>query len=68
EARRQVERNHRALRSVPSFDSVQRPGDGRLYLLSDHPPAALTRRFALWSWAHLVLFFAAIAGFVFFLA
>lgn len=68
EARRQVERNHRALRSVPSFDSVQRPADGRLYLLSDHTPAALTRRFVLWSWAHLALFFAAVAGFVFILA
>ena len=68
EARRQVERNHRALRTVPSFDSVQRPADGRLYLLSDHTPAALTRRFVLWSWAHLVLFFAAVAGFMFILA
>ncbi len=62
EARREVARNHRALRAAPSFDAIQAPADGRLYLLSNYSPAALARRFVLWSWAHLAVFFAALAG------
>ncbi|HLU77848.1 MAG TPA: hypothetical protein VKZ48_08110 [Burkholderiales bacterium] len=63
-ARREVERNHRVLRTVPSFDSIERPADGRLYLLSNHPPEKLARRFVLWSWTHLGLFFAILAAFL----
>lgn len=64
EARRQVERNHRVLRTVPSFDSMERPADGRLYLLSNDSPDKLARRFVLWSWTHLALFFAALTAFM----
>lgn len=62
EARREVARNHRALRAAASFDAMQAPADGRLYLLSNYRPAALARRFALWSWAHLAVLFAALGG------
>lgn len=64
-ARREVERNHRVLRTIPSFDSIERPSDGRLYLLSNHAPEQLARRFVLWSWTHLALFFGALAAFMF---
>lgn len=64
EARRQVERRHRELLAVPAVDIVQRPSDGRLFLLADQPPSRLARRFVTWSWIHLGLFFAAWIAFI----
>jgi hypothetical protein len=60
-AKREVERAHAALAAVPAVDVVGAPRDGRLYVLSNVDPKRLTRRFALWGWAHLAAFFAALA-------
>ncbi len=60
EAKRQVERHHAALAALPPVDVVAAPRDGRLYLLSNIDPQKLARRFALWAWAHLAAFFAAL--------
>jgi len=38
---------------------MRRPVDGRLFLISNHLPEKLHRRYRLWGWAHLVTFFAA---------
>lgn len=65
EARREVAREHRALRAAGDIDLMQAPADGRLYLLSNYRPVALARFFALWSWLHLCLFFVTLTGFAF---
>jgi hypothetical protein len=62
EARREVERNHRALRAAPDTHLVGLPSDDRLYLISSLPPEKLRRRYLLWTFAHLAIFFAALAG------
>jgi hypothetical protein len=67
EAKRQVERTHAELAAVPPLDVVGAPRDGRLYLLSNFDPFRLSRRFALWAWAHLAAFFAALAVLVYLL-
>jgi hypothetical protein len=67
EAKRQVERTHAELAAVPPLDVVGAPRDGRLYLLSNFDPSRLSRRFALWAWAHLAGFFAALAVLVYLL-
>lgn len=65
EAKRQIERTHVELRAAPRFDCVRKPADGRLYLLSNRDPVRLARRFALWAWLHLALFFGALGAFAF---
>jgi hypothetical protein len=67
QAKRQVERAHAELAAVPPIDVLGCPRDGRLYLLSNLDPLRLTRRFALWAWAHLAAFFAALGVFVYLL-
>jgi hypothetical protein len=41
---------------------MRQPSDGRLYLISNLPPDKLCRRYRLWSLAHLLIFFGALAG------
>jgi hypothetical protein len=65
EAKRQVERAHAQLAGAPLLDVVGAPRDGRLYLLSNFDPFRLARRFALWAWAHLAAFFAALGVFLY---
>jgi hypothetical protein len=67
QAKRQAERAHAELAAVPPIDVLGCPRDGRLYLLSNLDPLRLTRRFALWAWAHLAAFFAALGVFVYLL-
>ncbi len=67
EAKRQVERAQAERAAVPPLDVVGAPRDGRLYLLSNFDPARLARRFALWAWAHLAGFFAALGVFAYLL-
>ena len=65
EAKRQVERAHAQLAETPPLDALGSPRDGRLYLLSNIDPRGLARRFALWAWAHLGAFFAALGVFLY---
>jgi hypothetical protein len=41
---------------------ISRPREGELFLISNLDAAKLSRRFLLWSWAHLVIFFGALSG------
>lgn len=61
-ARREVEARHRELRSAPDLHVMHYPEDGRLYLISNMEPEKLARRYQWWAWAHLLVFFAGIAG------
>lgn len=61
-ARREVERNHRELRTAPDTHLLGKPADGRLFLISSLPPAQIERRFVLWALAHAAVFLAGLAG------
>jgi hypothetical protein len=54
-ARRQVARNHQQIRSEPGFNVVRKPGDGRLFLLSNQAPEKLADRYVWWSRAQLIV-------------
>ena len=63
-AKREIARNHVELRSLPSIDFLMKPADGRVFLLANHTPDSLKRRFAWWSWGHLALLFGALIALV----
>jgi hypothetical protein len=46
---------------------ITKPPDGRVFILAGALPERIGRRFALWSWGHLIFFFGAgIASFLLF--
>jgi hypothetical protein len=59
EAQREVRQRHSEGRAAVTegVHLLRKPRDGRLFLLADALPEKLGRRFALWSWLHLILFF-----------
>lgn len=61
EAQREVRQRHDAGRAAVSegVHLLRKPRDGRLFLLANVLPEKLGRRFALWSWLHLSVFFGA---------
>lgn len=61
-AKREVARNHDALRAAPDIHTLTRPTDGRMFLVSNLSEAKLARRYGLWCLFHLALFFAAVAA------
>lgn len=61
-ARREVARRHQAIRLQPVRHHMKRPGGGGLYLITNHPPEAMGRRYARLAWLHLALLLAACAG------
>lgn len=58
-ARREVRRRHAELRAREGVHLLARPADGRPFVLANVLPEALGRRFLLWGWVHLAVFFAA---------
>lgn len=62
EARREIERQHTAVRAGDSVHILRKPADGRVFILAAELPERIGRRFALWSWAHLIFFFGAGIG------
>lgn len=63
QARREVSRQHRELRSAPDVHRLSKPRDGRLFLISNNDPDRIARRYALWATFHLLVFFGGLAGF-----
>ena len=61
-AKREVEKTKRDAQAQPDINILSRPPDGQLFLISNLPENKLTRRYLLWSWAHLAIFFGALAG------
>lgn len=62
-AKREVEKKHREIRREGNTVHVMRkPGDGRLFLLSNLEPEKLSRKYTLWAWFHILVFFAAVAA------
>jgi hypothetical protein len=62
QAKRDVAAQHREQHAHAEVSIVHRPHDGRMFLISDLDPSRLARRYRLWSWAHLSIFFATIGG------
>lgn len=62
QAKREVRAGHRDLLASAELHVVQRPTSGRHYIISDLDPAGLARRYRLWSWFHLTVFFGALAA------
>lgn len=56
---REVENQHRELRTQPGVHVVRAPSDGRVYLLSNLSPQQLKSRYVWWGWFHLLTFLVA---------
>ncbi len=61
-ARREANKRLAEARAEPDANFVLQPGDGRLYLLSNLSPESLARRYIIWTWVHLAIFFGALGG------
>ncbi len=61
-ANREVARMMREAQAQPDINIVGRPRDGKLFMVSNLGQGKLTRRYLLWSWAHLLIFFGALGG------
>lgn len=58
DARRELGRRRAAATAAEDAHTMQRPRDGRLFLLANELPERIGLRYRRWGWAHLALFFA----------
>ncbi len=63
-AKREARKRLNEARAEADTHFVLQPNDGRLFLVSNLSPEKLARRYALWAWLHLVIFFGALGGIV----
>ena len=61
-AKREVTRMIRDAHAQPDTHIIGQPRDGKLFLISNLMPGKLSRRYLLWTWVHLLSFFAALGG------
>jgi hypothetical protein len=61
-ARRDVEKMMREAQATPDFSIISRPPDNQFFLISNFPRERLYRRYLLWAWAHLLIFFGSLGG------
>jgi hypothetical protein len=61
-ARREVARMMREEQEQPDINIISRPREDQLFLISNLDQRKLSRRYLLWSWAHLAIFFGALGG------
>ncbi|MGA8862926.1 MAG: hypothetical protein WBM09_13040 [Gallionella sp.] len=61
-AKREVANMMREAQAQADIHIVSRPRDGELFLISNLDQARLSRRYLLWSWAHLAILFGALGG------
>ncbi|MGA7594426.1 MAG: hypothetical protein WCA64_04440 [Gallionella sp.] len=61
-ARREVAKMKREAEAQTDINIIGRPREGQLFLVSNLDQARLSRRYLLWSWAHLLIFFGALVG------
>lgn len=59
DARREVQKEHAEIRSGDGVHLLCKPADGRVFLLAGELPERIGKRFAFWSWMHLMLFMGA---------
>lgn len=58
----EIDRAHLDLRLKDGIHLIRKPAHGRPFLIANREVAALVRHFRLWSWLHLALMLAALAG------
>ena len=61
-ARREVAKMMREEQEQPDINIISRPREGELFLISNLDQDKLSRRYLLWSWVHLAIFFGALFG------
>jgi hypothetical protein len=61
-ARREVAKIMREEQAQPDINIISQPRDSQLFLISNLDQGKLSRRYLLWSWAHLAIFFGALGG------
>ena len=61
-AKREVANKLREAQTQSDTHIISQPRDGKLFLISNLTPDDLSRRYLFWVWAHLVIFFGALAG------
>lgn len=59
EAGKEVRKSYGENRASDGVNVLRQPKDGRLFLLADDLPDHIGKRFARWSWLHLIVFFVA---------
>ena len=61
-AKREVAKEMREAQAQPDINIISHPPDGKLFLISNLSQERLSRRYLLWAWAHLVIFFGMLGG------
>ncbi|MGA9666554.1 MAG: GIDE domain-containing protein [Gallionella sp.] len=61
-ASREVAKMIREAQAQADINIISRPREGELFLISNLDQDKLSRRYLLWSWAHLLIFFGALGG------
>lgn len=61
-AKREAEKRMRDATNQSDTHFLAQPHNERLFLISNLQPEKISRRYALWSWAHLAIFFGALGG------
>jgi hypothetical protein len=61
-AKREANKRLAEARAEPDTNFILQPQDGRLFLLSNLSPDKLARRYTIWTWVHLGIFFGAMGG------
>lgn len=61
-ARREARVRVAEARSAPDVHYMVLPEDGRLFLISNLSQSVLARRYGRWAWAHVAIFFGAVAA------
>ena len=61
-AKREVRKMMMDVLAQPSTNIISRSSDGQLFLISNLPSNRLSRRYLLWAWGHLLIFFGSLGG------
>ena len=61
-AEREVAHRHQEIRNQPTSHRLQKPGSNRPYLIANHPPEKLGRRYVWLSGVHLLLMLSSLVG------
>ena len=61
-AKREVQKGLREAQAQPDINIICQPRDGKLFLMSNLSQEKLSRRYLLWTWLHLIIFFGSLGG------
>jgi hypothetical protein len=62
QARREVERTRANTPPAAPLNTLRKPRDNRLYMVSNMDPVKLARKYLTWKWVHLMLFLGGVCG------